>query len=160
MAIHAVQHALESKSPHEDLRRAIAAADLEAWREAAELSRALGAEDALAAGLCFVPEGETLAVELGLTSSRRGTLRMAATTQTDAAAFQLQRLLEAESLRERIKLTVNPLFVSPSMLREDSALARRGRAGLVLAYAARPLVLARRFGPALLARRRILKRHG
>jgi hypothetical protein len=156
IAIHALQHAFESKSPFEDLRRAIAAADAATWQKAAELSRALGAEDALAAGLCLVPEGQELADRLELTKTRRGTLRMAASTSIDGPAYQVQRILDASSFGERMKLIFNPAFVSPSFMRQTSPLARRGRLGLALAYAGRPFLLVGRFGPALVHRRRIL----
>jgi hypothetical protein len=43
------------------------------------------------------------------------------------------------------------------VMRQVSPLARRGRIGLTLAYAARPFILVRRIGPALATRRRILK---
>ena len=157
MTIHCVQHAFESTGPFEDLRRAVATVDRTQWEQAAAVSRAMGSEDALAAGLCLIPEGAALSAALGLTTERRGVVRMAASTHNDLPAFQLQRIIDAESTWERIKLLVNPILVSPSMLREDSALARRGGAGLVVAYAARPFVLARRMVPALRARRRILE---
>ncbi len=63
IAVHAVQHAFEvfeASGPFEDLRRAVAAGTFEEWSEAAAVSRALGAEDALAAGLCLIPDGEAL----------------------------------------------------------------------------------------------------
>jgi hypothetical protein len=159
IAIHALQHAFESKSPFEDLRRAIGAVDVDVWHDVVSLSRALGAEDALAAGLCLIPEGKVLADQLALTSKRRGTLRMAASATSDGPAYQVQRILDASSLGERMKLVFNPAFVSPTFMRQTSPLARRGRTGLTLAYAARPFLLVGRLGPALVNRRRILDTH-
>jgi hypothetical protein len=157
IALHALQHVFESPSPSEDLRRAVALVSDAQWSESAGISRALGAEDALAAGLCLLPEGQLLADRLGLTSHRRGILRMSASSDPGGPAYQVQRAFDASTLGERVRLIVNPLFVSPSVLRKTSALARRGRLGLTLAYAARPFLLARRIGPALAERRRILK---
>lgn len=157
IAMHALQHAFEARGPFEDLRRAIAAADLDDWTEAASVSRALGAEDALAAGLCLVPEGADLSARLGLTEQRRGIVRMAATVDEGLPAYQVQRFLDADTFGERVRLFVNPVALSPANLRQVSPLARRGRLGLGLAYVARPFVVAGRTGSALVSRRRILK---
>ncbi len=85
IAIHALQHAFEARGPFEDLRRAVDAASFEEWAEAASISRRLGAEDALAAGLCLVPQGEALSDRLGLTAERRGIVRIAATVDRRAS---------------------------------------------------------------------------
>jgi hypothetical protein len=161
MAVHAVQHAFEvaeASGPFEDLRRAIAAGTSEEWFEAAAVSRALGAEDAMAAGLCLIPEGAALCARLRLTADRRGIVRIAATVGHDELpAYQLQRFVDAENFGERLRLLVNPIMLSPANLRQISPLARHGRVGLGLAYAARPFVVASRVGSALVSRRRILK---
>jgi hypothetical protein len=156
IAIHALQHAFETKSPFEDLRRAIEAVDMKAWEEAVAYSRTLGAEDALAAGLCLIPEGQALADRLDLTKEWRGILRMATSTASDGPAYQVQRILDASTFGERMKLIFNPAFVSPTFMRMTSPLARRGNIGLALAYAGRPFLLVGRIGPALVTRRRIL----
>ncbi|HWD53967.1 MAG TPA: hypothetical protein VG346_02540, partial [Acidimicrobiales bacterium] len=161
MAVHAVQHAFEigeASGPFEDLRRAVAAGTIEEWSEAATVSRVLGAEDAMAAGLCLVPAGEALCARLRLTTARRGIVRIATTVDhNDLPAYQLQRFVDAENLGERLRLLVNPIMLSPANLRQVSPLARHGRVGLGLAYAARPFVVASRVGSALISRRRILK---
>jgi len=161
VAMHALQHAFEARSPFEDLRRAVEAASFREWSDAAAVSRALGAEDALAAGLCLIPEGQALSERLSLTTYRRGILRIAASAErareSESAAYQVQRVLDASGSAERFRLLVNPVLVSPTMLRQVSPLARRGRLGLTLAYASRPFLLVRRMGPAMATRRRILK---
>ncbi len=157
IAIHALQHAFEARGPFEDLRRAVAAASFEEWTEAAAVSRHLGAEDAMAAGLCLIPEGEALSSRLGLTTERRGIVHMAATVDRQLAAYQVQRFLDAETFAERLRLLVNPIMLSPANMRQVSPLARHGRVGLGLAYAARPFVMVGRVGSALVSRRRILK---
>jgi hypothetical protein len=159
IAIHAVQHAFESKNPFEDLRRAVAVASRQELEQAIAVSRAVGAEDALAAGLCLIPEGVEVAAQFNLTTERRGILRfdVEGASDVEAAAYQVQRVLDARSIRERLALFIDMIFVSPNVLRETSLRARRGRTGLVLAYAVRPFVLLQRIGPALGKRRRILK---
>lgn len=157
VAIHAVQHAFESAKPLEDLRRAIAVVDSEIWSEAATQSRALGAEDALAAGLCLLPEGQVIADRLCLTRRRRGILRIASSSAAEGSAFEVQRVLDASSFGERIKLISDGVLLSPASLRLKSPMARRGRTGLVLAYICRPFHLVKRLGPALATRTRILK---
>jgi hypothetical protein len=159
IAIHAVQHAFESKNPFEDLRRALAVVSAEQLQETVDISRSLGAEDALVTGLNLIPEGQAMVARLGLDPPRRDILRFGGSSEVEAAAYQLQRIADARSWRERIDLSLDMVFVSPAILREGSALARRGPAGLMAAYAARPWVLARRMGPALLRRRRILHHH-
>jgi hypothetical protein len=155
--MHALQHAFEARGPFEDLRRAIDAASIESWVEASSVGRLLGAEDALAAGLCLVPQGEALSERLGLTAERRGIVRIAATVDRGLPAYQVQRFLDAQSVGDRLRLLVNPVVLSPANLRQVSPLARRGPLGLGLAYAARPFVVAGRTGSALVSRRRILR---
>jgi hypothetical protein len=157
IAIHAVQHAFESTKPFEDLRRAILVLDPETWPEVVALSRRLGAEDALAAGLCLIPEGKVLATQLQLTQRRRGVIRIATTPGDQGPAGEVQRVLEAASFGEGLQVIFDGITLSPTVMRRDSPLARRSRGGLVLAYAIRPLQLARRLGPALVTRQRILK---
>jgi hypothetical protein len=157
IAMHAAQHAFESTKPLEDLRRAIEAVDLDGWREAAIYSRALGVEDALAAGLGLIPEGRDVAEHLGLTDRRRGILLIAASPESEGSAYEVQRLLDATSLGERLTLLYDGVVISPALMRSKSPLARRGRGGLLLAYLFRPFQLSRRLGHALVTRRRILK---
>jgi hypothetical protein len=157
IAMHTLQHAFESDKPSEDLRRAIALVDLADWQSAASLSRELGAEDALSAGLSLLPEGKVVAEQLQLPAPRRGILRMASSAEPDGPAYEIQRLFDAPSISQRAKLIYDGVALSPTVMRSESALARRGRGGLVLAYVFRPFQLVRRLGPALLARRRILK---
>ncbi len=135
----------------------IAAAPFEEWTAATAVSRELGAEDAMAAGLCLIPEGAELSTQLGLTADRRGIVRIAATVDRQVPAYQVQRFLDAESFGERLRLLVNPIVLSPANLRQVSPLARRGRLGLGLAYVARPFVVVSRTGSAMVSRRRILK---
>jgi hypothetical protein len=156
IAMHAAQHASEP-TPLEDLRRAIAVVDLEMWREAAMLSRMVGAEDALAAGLYLRTDGRAIADRLGLTSDRRGILRIALSEAAEGAAYEVQRVIDASSFGERIKLITDGVLLSPATLRQKSPMARRGPGGLALAYAFRPFQLVGRLGHALLVRRRILK---
>jgi hypothetical protein len=157
IAIHSAQHAFESGKPLEDMRRAIEVATVEQWEAAVEQSRILGAEDALAGGLCLIPEGQILADRLGLTTRRRGMLRFAANPETETAAYQVQRVVDAASFGEKLKLIVDGITLSPVVMRKMSPLARRGRLGLFVAYAYRPLQLMGRLGPALVARKRIVK---
>jgi hypothetical protein len=158
IAMHTLQHAFESDKPTEDLRRAVATVDLADWQSAASLSRELGAEDALAAGLSLLPEGQIVSEQLHLPAPRRGILRMASSTEPNGPAYEVQRILDATSFSQRAKLIYDGVALSPTVMRSESPLARRGRGGLVLAYIFRPFQLARRFGPALVARRRILRR--
>ena len=155
LAIHALQHAFETKNPYEDLRRALAVVTPVELAQAVAISRRLGAEDALAAGLELLPEGQQAASDLGLTTARRGILRFGGDSDVDLAAFQVQRIVDARSAGERANLLYDMVFVSPAVL-PGPHLARRSPGGIAAAYAVRPFVLAGRMGPALLHRRRIV----
>jgi hypothetical protein len=157
IAIHAAQHLFDSTKPLEDLQRAIEVVEYSDWEAAATLSKSLGAEDALAAGLGLVPEGRDLAERLALTQRRRGMLRIASSPRSEGAAYEVQRVLDAPSFRERVKLISDGVLISPAAMRHASPIARRGRGGLVLAYVLRPFQLAKRLVPALVTRKRILK---
>lgn len=159
IAIHSVQHAFETQNPFEDLRRALAAVSADDLTATVVISRNLGAEDALVAGLSLIPEGQDVVQRLQLSPECRDLFRFKGGTEVESAAYQFQRMVDARSVGERVDVLVDMVVASPAVLRETSALARRGPAGLVLAYAARPFVLASRIGPALLTRRRILREH-
>lgn len=142
IALNAAHDGVAVLKPVEDLRRAVATLELAQWRQAASLARQLGAEDCMAAGLGMVPEGASLAERLELTREIRVSIRLACASAGPAKA--LQDMTEARSLGQRIALVHDVLVLPPASMRKLSPLARRGRIGLVLAYAARPLRLLRR----------------
>lgn len=132
VALHAAHHGTTAARPLEDLRRAVARLPREVWVEAVALAEELDAGEALASGLRVIPEGEALAAELDLAAVSSTRRRLMATEQP-AAALGLLTMLERRSIRA-VRAVLLP---QPEFMRAKWPMARRGRAGLALAYAAR-----------------------
>jgi hypothetical protein len=153
VALHAAQHGVAEPKPVEDLRRAVATLELAQWGLAASLARRLGAEDCMAAGLGMVAKGASLAARLELTGDIRLSVRLARASAGRARA--LQDLASAGSLGDKAALLHDVVLLPPASMRKLSPVARRGRAGLALAYAARPLRLVGRSPGALRTLRQV-----
>jgi hypothetical protein len=158
IALHAAHHHDEDK-PKEDLRRALAATELEEWRAAAELAGELGGLAAFASGLRYEPEGERVVSDLGL--EREGSVHFELRAAGVPTAEGLHELL-APGLApsERLALIRDELFPRPGFMRWWMPLARRGRRGLIASYPLRWLLLALRLprGLATLLRARRKRR--
>jgi hypothetical protein len=142
VALHAAQHAIVYDrwlSPLEDLRRALGRLNFETWRAASVLARDLSAGPAFAAGLRLDPAGRDVAERLGLGDKPLRAARVLGATPT---ALGLERLISTPGARARLKLLVSELVPSRKFMRRSSALARRGRLGLIGAYLCRPFQLA------------------
>jgi hypothetical protein len=142
VALHAAQHAIVYDrwlSPLEDLRRALDRLNLETWQAASELARDLSAAPAFAAGLRLDPAGRDVAERLGLGDKPLRTARVLGATPT---ALGLERLISTPGTLARLKLLVSELAPSRKFMRHSSALAQRGRLGLIGAYLWRPFQLA------------------
>lgn len=136
VAVHALQHGGEAQ-PLEDLRRALKAYDEREWSQAAGIARRLGLGAELAAGLCLLDEGARLAERLALHQAPSLEMRLRGSGVPPVAAG-LMRLAAAGSPRARARLLADELIPSPAFMRATSALARRGRRGLLAAYLLRP----------------------
>lgn len=151
LALHAVIHVAEHGAmprPAEDLRRALEQIPLETWQAARDLARELNAEAAFAAGLDMLESGRAMAGRLGLQAG-------------GVAAFSLERVAHASGWLEKARLALRIAFPQPTYMRSfGSRLARSGRAGLVAAYAWRPIELLARTPGALLARSRAQRHVG
>jgi hypothetical protein len=146
VALHTAHHGEEVEQPLEDLARAIERLPLETWREAVDMADRLHAIPPLANGLRMLPEGVELAERLRLPSAEL--------TSDAGVALGFERLAEREGLRAKAALVLEEIFPSPRFMRWWTPLARRGRAGLVLAYPWRVLYLLREAGPGIRAWRR------
>lgn len=150
LALHAAQNGPIDSKAVADLERGLVRVGRPTWQEAAALAEQIGASEAFAAGLRLVPAGQVLADELSLT--RRMTVELAlrsASAPRDSLFFE--RLSQAHGLRRKAALVARKFVPTDATLRANSALARRGRLGLLLARAVRSLSLAIRLGPAFLA---------
>jgi hypothetical protein len=159
-ALHAAQHRRDAPLPLEDLRRIVERLPRSGWGEATATARRLDALPAFASGLQLVPEGAELLRELGVQDG--WTLDLAVRAEGELPMIRgLSRLAETPGLLAKLRLLARELFPTPVFMREWSPLARRGGiAGLVAAYALRPLWMARHIGPALRAYRRARRRTG
>jgi hypothetical protein len=155
-ALHAVHHGPDAARPREDLERAIDTLDGSCWQTAAELARELNALAPLGTGLRLVSTGVVIADRLGLPWAP-GPRTLLDWNDAPWGATVWESLATAPHARARILLLAPFLAPSPDFLRARSALARRGRSGLVLAYLVRPFGLAVKalasFAPWLRARR-------
>jgi hypothetical protein len=139
-AVHVAEHGAAG-TPAEDLLRAIDRFPVTTWVGARELSRELDAAPAFAAGLRMLDSGRELAVRLGLAPGGVG-------------ALSLDRISRAQGWLAKARVAFRIAIPEPTFMRSfDRPLARRGKLGLAAAYAWRPVDLAVRTPPALLARR-------
>jgi hypothetical protein len=137
VALHAAQH--QDGKPLHDLVRALERVPEGVWAEAASVARATGGLAAFAAGLRRTPQGEELARKLGVHAVR------AAPTELRAARVPLSesmnQLLEIPGILGKLRFAFWETFPQPAFMRWWSPLARRGTAGLILAYLWRPVYL-------------------
>jgi hypothetical protein len=135
-ALHVALHAAlpgESEKPRLDLERALERVPEPMWEAAAALARQLRAEAAFAAGLGRLPAGAELAAGLDLTSGHS----VEAALLAESAPFSVwtvDRLARAPGLRAKLRIVGPRLLPKPEFMRVWHPVARRGRAGLLLAY--------------------------
>lgn len=153
LVLHAAQHGARSPATLEDLRRALAQLQFATWTHASSLAEQLDAADAFAAGLRLAPDGAEVADALGLPATARVDVAIRAGT-APPMALGFEWLSQTPGWRGKAALTGRKIVPSPTFMRAWSPLAGRGRAGLALAYAWRPIWLALHAGPAFIAWRR------
>jgi hypothetical protein len=137
VAAHAVQHAGRGH-PLEDLRRAIAIADDSTWREAAGVAVRVGALGPLTLALGMLEEGRQLLerIELDAPADAEAHLRAGGAVP---GSLTLLRFAQRRTVSARLSLVIAKLGPSPAFLRFKYPIARRGRLGLLAAYAWRPV---------------------
>jgi Uncharacterised nucleotidyltransferase len=153
VVLHAAQHGIRDERTVADLERALTRVEEREWDEAAALARRLGAEGAFAAGLRLTPGGREQAARLGLPEAHSLETAVRA-AGAPPGVLGLYRFAKTPGMRARARLLRDEVFPAPGFLRAVSPLARRGRLGLALAYAWRPLWLASRLWPAVRTWRR------
>jgi hypothetical protein len=153
VALHAAHHGIRADKPYRDLLRAFERVESRTWQEALALAERLDALPSFAAGLRLAPEGAGVAEALGLADYRSPELALRAAGPPPTAEGYL-RLWRAKGFRGKAELLVHELFPPPVFMRAAHPIARHGKAGLVAAYAWRPLFLLRHLIPSLRAWRR------
>ena len=131
-ALHATANGTErekSAKPLEDLRRALIRFDRETWEAARDRAAAVGAVDAFATGLRLLPEGATLASELGLPAAARP-FAMLSAHGTERRGDKTFALFAAGSSRQRVQMLRNLAVPSREVLDKYGA----AESGPLLAY--------------------------
>jgi hypothetical protein len=133
VAIHAALPGSNTEKTLLDLSRALERLPPATWEAAAALAERLGADAALETGLSRLPAGADLAARLQLApqqSVEAALLRGSA----PYSAWTVNRLSQARGLRAKLRILIPRLFPKPDFMRAWYPVARRGRAGLALAY--------------------------
>ena len=133
VALHAAQDGGRVRKALEDLKRATVLASLDMWQAAAHLAASLDATDAFGYGLKLVPEGAEIATSLDLPAVASVDVVLHAENK-GTAARSIDWWLRVPSVREKARLAIAKAFPPPSFMRTWSALARKGKSGLILAY--------------------------
>jgi hypothetical protein len=133
VALHAALPGQNTEKTLLDLSRALERLPRATWEAAAELAGRLGAEGAFETGLRLVPPGADLAATLGLAPD--GSVEAVLLARSAPySAWTVNRLSQARGLRAKLRIIVPRLFPKPDFMRVWYPVARRGRAGLALAY--------------------------
>jgi hypothetical protein len=119
-----------------DLARAIERTDDQTWLAAAALAHQLEAAGAFVAGLCVLREGQALAERLAMVGAPHAGVALLG---GDPSAITLEQFVRAGDVRTRLSMIRHKLVPPATYLRHWSPLARRGRLGLLIAYAWRPM---------------------
>jgi hypothetical protein len=147
VTLHAAHHGVEGEKQLAELLRAMRTARLDTWAQAARLAQEIGAVPAFAAGLRLLPEGADVAERLGLShDATPETVLRASSAHSTAIGFA--RLAATPGLRARAVVVARKAVPTRAFMRYWSPLARRGPAGMALAYLWRPLWLTWRLVPA------------
>ncbi len=143
VALHVAQHGIGDGEILNDLERALAVAQAEVWKRAYELAIAVGAETAFISALSFTAPGAEHLESWGVDPPEL-TERQALSLITPApAARGFYFLSEEKGIRAKVIFVGGKLVPSPSFMRLRYPMARRGPAGLTMAYAYRPFWLLR-----------------
>lgn len=157
LALHAALHAAQGDhgrdQPLHDLERACRVAEPKVWRGAADLAAVIDAGAAFGAGLDRLPAGRKLLHTLDVATGD-ATLERLRAGSPPAMALGIARLAGRHDRQGLLRELVREVVPTPTFMRLWSPLARRGPAGLAVAYLWRPVSLAIRLGPAIRAYRR------
>lgn len=145
-ALQAVTHVayvgMPTAKAEEDLRRALNGLDEGVWYSASRLTTAVGAPNLLAS-LHGHPLGSALAARLAVPALPAWS-EIAAKAPAIKGFSTVDRTLRMPSTRTRVVYLRDKWFPPPTLLRQSSALARRGHMGLIAAYPTRVVICSAR----------------
>jgi hypothetical protein len=150
IALHAAQHGRQEPTPMKDLARALEMLPLETWEQAAELAAELDAAGAFATGLSLMPTGGAIVRRLGIQRDRSVKALLAADT-APTVAFSLEELRSTSGITAKARFVARKAFPTRTYMRLYWPVARRGRAGLALAYCRRIVHKVGKLVPATIA---------
>jgi hypothetical protein len=161
LALHTAKDGPRIAKARHDLGHAIDRLPPDLWIETVWLADQVGALGGLAAGLrLVVPSGVELADRLSLPKDAPLEIAIRSGGGAPALALGIDWLVSSPGLRGKGRLVLRKIFPPVSVIRAWSPLARRGRVGLAVAYAYRPLWVLWRVGPAVWALARARKQAG
>jgi hypothetical protein len=149
VGLHAAQHGIGQRGIFLDLEKALAIAGSETWRRASELATAVDGWTAFAGALSITSRGRELLAEMGSEPpvlGERQALSLLTPAPTSRGFYFLSR---EHGPRAKVAFLLMKLAPSPEFMRLRYPLARRGHAGLAIAYLGRPLWLLRWAPPGL-----------
>jgi hypothetical protein len=131
VGLHAAQHG--AGKALEDLRRAIARADEDLWREALRLAYVHDGIPTFASGLRLLPEGVELTRRLGIEDIRSTVHEIRHEAIPTAEAIHAL-LAPGVGMRLRLATIARELVPRPAFMRWWRPVARRGRLGMIVSY--------------------------
>lgn len=153
MALHAAQHGVRGEKSLRDLGRALDRVNHDEWVAAAALAEQVDATDAFGTGLRMLPAGAALANQLCLPTSKSRRVTMVA-MGAPPVALMADRLRKTPGTGAKATLLWAKILPPADVVRLQWPLARKGRAGLMLIYPWRLVVLAAQVAPSVIAWRR------
>jgi hypothetical protein len=150
VALHAAQHGPGLQRTLADLEAAVAMLPEETWDDAAKLAARLNALPAFVAGLSLAQAGRDVAQRLGVHAEIPMDIMVRA-QGAPPAAEGMAWLMGRPGVSGKARFVIRHLIPPAGYMRVWSALARRNRLGLALAYLWRPIWLLAQLGPAMAA---------
>jgi hypothetical protein len=149
VALHAAQNGADDGRTLRYLERCIEISDETQAVDALRIGQAIEATDALALGLSLVPSGQELNKKLGITPSASVLTALKAASAPNSA-HAIEWLATRITYGDRARFVLHKIF-PPAAYMESSYPSAHSRGGLLVAYPARWLWLARQLRPSLLA---------
>jgi hypothetical protein len=135
VALHAVHHGRGAPQPVADLARALEQESPDSWGEAHLLARRLRGEHPFTAAFTMLPAGRGVARAAGIPLVR--SIEAAVTAAGLPVSEGIERLTRTQGLSDRLHLARDELLPSAEFMRWRYPVARRGVAGLAVAYPVR-----------------------
>jgi hypothetical protein len=134
LALHVAQHGPDDLKAMGDLERGTERWPRATWEQAAELAYELDATEAFSAGLRLLPDGATLARELGLPSADALLWAIAHRSARPRGTYHLNALARAGTVRERIDVLRRSLLPRRAWIAWEYRWAEDRPARLLAAY--------------------------